>query len=306
MVKKSYLLITLLIASPFSSGASFDCAKAATSVEKLICSNDALSKLDEQLSAVYKGALASSRNKDSIKQQQMEWIKQQRTCANAQCLSQAYQNRIAELTNSLGLGSTSSNVSEQSSQSSPNFYTGKLKLTKGGEFPICNLIFTFLENSKNRISLGHSIDSLGAIKGVTLPEWQEISDEEYLKIIAPESLVNPKAIAARAESKKKFPDWKHYRAKVNFDREVNAEYFVIKGEFNDPNYSSGGSYHILQDEKTLHKDTNQSLYGRIFLYNNETYIFDSDGYGKYFSVSKTSRAVRGIGDYGWCEYHPAD
>lgn len=305
MAKKSYLLFALFLTSPSLLAASFDCTKATTSVEKLICNNEDISSLDDQLAKSYKSALEKTSDKEGFKKAQVEWLKQQRLCKDVACLSSVYQERISVLNNQVSSSPTVSETS-QSSQSSTAFYSGKLKLTRGGEFPICNLIFTFLENPKSRAQLGQTVDPLSAIKGVTLPEWQEISNEEYLKIIAPESISDPKAIATRTETKKKYPNWKHYRAKVNFDREVNAAYFVIKSEFNDPNYSSGGSYRILQDEKTLYKDTNQNLYGRIFFYNNEAYIFDNDGYGKYFSVSKTSRAVKGIGDYGWCEYHPAN
>ena len=41
----------------FTFAAGFDCTKATSTVEKLICSDDKLSKADEQLSAVYSKAL---------------------------------------------------------------------------------------------------------------------------------------------------------------------------------------------------------------------------------------------------------
>jgi hypothetical protein len=158
----------------------------------------------------------------------VEWLKLHRSCANVQYLNQIYQDRIAVLTGSLSSLAASSNATSQSSQSSDSFYTGKFKLTKGGEFPVCNAIFAFLENPKNRAFLGQTVNPLIAIKGVTLPEWKEVSEEEYLKIIDPSLLTDPKAISVRTESKKKYPNWKQYRAKVNFDRESNAEYYVIK------------------------------------------------------------------------------
>lgn len=305
MAIKSYLLIALFLTSPPLLAASFDCTKAATSVEKLICNNEDISSLDDQLAKSYKSALEKTSDKEGFKKAQVEWLKQQRLCKDVACLSSVYQERISVLNNQVSSSSTASETS-QSSQSSTAFYSGKLKLTRGGEFPICNLIFTFLENPKNRAQLGQTVDPLSAIKGVTLPEWQEISNEEYLKIIAPESLTDPKAIATRAESKRKYPNAKNYKAKINFDREVNAEYYVIKGEFNDPNNFYGGAYHILQDEKTLYKDAGQSMYGRIFFYNNETYVLRRDTDGKYFSISKTSRAVKGIGDAGWCSIYSID
>src|SRR5215472_14292419 len=43
-----------------SQAASFDCAKAQTKVEKLICSNPTLSKADDALAAAYKKAMAAA------------------------------------------------------------------------------------------------------------------------------------------------------------------------------------------------------------------------------------------------------
>ena len=90
MAKKSYLLITLLAASPFSFGASFDCAKASSTTEKLICGDETISALDEQLAASYKSALEKSSDKDALKKTQLDWLKQQRACKDKTCLSQAY------------------------------------------------------------------------------------------------------------------------------------------------------------------------------------------------------------------------
>jgi uncharacterized protein len=43
--------------------ASFDCGKAASEVEKLICGDDELSKLDDSLSEAYQEALKTERSK---------------------------------------------------------------------------------------------------------------------------------------------------------------------------------------------------------------------------------------------------
>ncbi len=57
-MKKIHLFALLLtFFAQLSCAASFDCAKASTQVERLICSDESLSKLDEQLSGSYKQAL---------------------------------------------------------------------------------------------------------------------------------------------------------------------------------------------------------------------------------------------------------
>lgn len=51
-------------------GASFDCTQAKSDVEKTICQDDELSKLDNDLNKIYKEALDKADNKDNLKQDQ--------------------------------------------------------------------------------------------------------------------------------------------------------------------------------------------------------------------------------------------
>lgn len=77
---------------------SFNCQNASARVEKMICNSEELSKLDVQLSDVYKTALSADANKELIKQQQNNWRKNIRdACALDPCVKTAYKNRIAEL-----------------------------------------------------------------------------------------------------------------------------------------------------------------------------------------------------------------
>jgi len=78
--------------------ASFDCGKANTEVERLICSNDELSKLDESLNEVYLQALNRSDIKEQAIESQRQWLKYERdVCQNAECIKKAYETRIKEL-----------------------------------------------------------------------------------------------------------------------------------------------------------------------------------------------------------------
>lgn len=76
--------------------ASFDCGKATTKVEKLICSDAAISKLDEELAAAYKTALRGE-NQDSIRQTQKQWMKGRNGCADAVCVKRTYETRLQGL-----------------------------------------------------------------------------------------------------------------------------------------------------------------------------------------------------------------
>lgn len=54
---------------------SFDCTKASTLVENVICSDNDISTLDETLSSSYRDALAAANNANNIKIDQRNWLK---------------------------------------------------------------------------------------------------------------------------------------------------------------------------------------------------------------------------------------
>ncbi len=79
-------------------GASFDCSKASTAVEKMICADPNLADVDASTAAAYKIGLAASVNPDGYKQGQANWRKNVRdACTDAACLSRVYQERLREL-----------------------------------------------------------------------------------------------------------------------------------------------------------------------------------------------------------------
>jgi len=92
------LVAISLVWMPHVHSASFDCAKAKTKVDKLVCGDPKLSGLDDKLTALYNKVLAQSPVPEDTKQQQREWVKDPRNlCKNADCLERAYTNRISDL-----------------------------------------------------------------------------------------------------------------------------------------------------------------------------------------------------------------
>ena len=82
--------------SPFAP--SFDCAKAGTGPERLICSDRELSKLDVDLSQAYSRAREKSADKNKLKSEQLEWFKRSRNaCSDKSCMETAYKQRISDL-----------------------------------------------------------------------------------------------------------------------------------------------------------------------------------------------------------------
>jgi uncharacterized protein len=99
MVRISFWVLSAIFVFPtVNFAASFDCSKATSEVEKLICGNDDLSRLDEYLHKAYLKAL----KRPDIKQQTIEgqklWLKNNRNaCRDAKCIRKAYKMRIKEL-----------------------------------------------------------------------------------------------------------------------------------------------------------------------------------------------------------------
>jgi len=95
------LFAPLLLAMQPVAAASFDCGKAHSPMEKLICSDANLSKLDDDLAAAYKQAITASQSKSTITQWQRAWLRSYpvASCKNAQCLESAISTRIDLLRN---------------------------------------------------------------------------------------------------------------------------------------------------------------------------------------------------------------
>jgi uncharacterized protein len=91
-------LIALSIQPTWCFGASFDCRKAATAVEKLVCSSKEVRVLDIQLYEAYQRAQRLTANTDAIRSQQRRWLNEIRNlCKTVECLTNVYKERISEL-----------------------------------------------------------------------------------------------------------------------------------------------------------------------------------------------------------------
>ncbi|WP_429063485.1 lysozyme inhibitor LprI family protein [Aeromonas bestiarum] len=98
---KTLFIATSFVISPYlSHAASFDCQKAKTSNEKLICLTPELSQLDEQLAKQYFLSIKKSEDDDVIKISQRAWLKQiKKECSTADCLIKNYSIRLDTLRN---------------------------------------------------------------------------------------------------------------------------------------------------------------------------------------------------------------
>ncbi len=82
-----------------SAAQSFDCAKAQTRIEKMICADRAVADLDEFLGRYYAASRAEIPGAAAcLQSDQQQWLKTTRdACADGACLKSAYLNRLSEL-----------------------------------------------------------------------------------------------------------------------------------------------------------------------------------------------------------------
>ena len=75
---------------------SFDCAKASTNAEKLVCSDNELANLDNELASTYSKVRNSldSAGKKQLTSEQKAWLATYNQCANKECVKQKLQERI--------------------------------------------------------------------------------------------------------------------------------------------------------------------------------------------------------------------
>jgi len=88
----------VLCSSGTVNAASFDCAQASNTPEKLVCSDKKISFLDEKLAVIYEARLKASANVAHDRRQQRAWLTSERNaCVDIDCLRKAYRSRIIQL-----------------------------------------------------------------------------------------------------------------------------------------------------------------------------------------------------------------
>lgn len=104
MKRCALLFILAAMIAPAAAGPSFDCAKAATAVEKTVCSdeNAELALRDAALARLY-GALKEHGGHDKVLGGQSAWLGSRDACgSDAKCLIKRYDERLAVLAREAG------------------------------------------------------------------------------------------------------------------------------------------------------------------------------------------------------------
>jgi len=132
--------------------ASFDCSKAASWTEQMICGDAPLSRMDDRMAVTYKQAFEVL-DKNMLKTTQLAWIKKQRTCKDIMCLRDLYTARSDELYD-LIIKSSPSSVGKLDSANAKNSSQDSVKkqltfkLVDGDPFPLCQPYVDMLNATK--------------------------------------------------------------------------------------------------------------------------------------------------------------
>jgi uncharacterized protein len=90
--------IGAVMLAPFSDEASFDCKQARSFVEKSICADPELSRMDGALAQVYREALGRASDPNGLKYEQRDWLRRKRDlCRDVECIRAAYAERLQQL-----------------------------------------------------------------------------------------------------------------------------------------------------------------------------------------------------------------
>lgn len=162
MKKAMWIFLGGLVLHGAAQAASFDCAKAQSKVEKLICADAELSKLDEDLAVAYVAAIKDAGNA-GVRQTQKQWVAQRNSCTEVACVKDAYVKRIAEL------------LSDK-----PSGY----RMLQGQGYTLCEAAFKRINEEVTRKPNGPvcGYDILRSIPGVTSPNWVKLDLKEHKEL----------------------------------------------------------------------------------------------------------------------------
>jgi uncharacterized protein len=303
------LITALLITNCFATAAyaaSFDCTKATTKTEKLICADEKLSALDEQLANAYKTASETVTDKNALKAEQKKWLKQKRNvCTDVACLSQVYQARISALTasNTPAAADVAAN-SMLAKDTKPAISSEKsitFKLVFGDSYPICKPYVDMLNAAKY---VGFS--ELACERKI-LPEfpqfkainWTEITDKKEMEKILEERLkvhyaLEKIAYSYTGEFNEIVKSIRKNEAKMYFSKDdVNKdgqEDTVYKMQyhinFNNPNACELADVFYVKDAKIITGNEKQYVMGPYYTFNlsghNQLFYFEGLMYNSFW------------------------
>ncbi|HWR76234.1 MAG TPA: hypothetical protein VN283_03360 [Thiobacillus sp.] len=167
------IVLVGLMLSCVAQAASFDCAKAQTKVEKLVCADLALSKQDEVMLSAYQNAYKHTADPAGLKIEQRKWLGVRNACKDIDCLITAYSTRLTRLNEILA-------------QPKPCFRLLERKWpeVQSGHYPVCVAYLKNLNQFCKEVSSTCEYKLDPEIKELAIPDWEAIDPIANLELIA--------------------------------------------------------------------------------------------------------------------------
>lgn len=169
-----WIVLAWVTLACIAQAASFDCTKAQSSTEQLICNTPKLSKLDEELAVNYKTALQDKAHAKAIKKEQIKWLKEIDICPTTECVTWSYGWRIVALQNQIASFLLTQRPSKQKvEQDRKAGFKGEYFLTKSEDL-ICEP-FTQNLNEFRKLDFDECAPRLSEkFPEFSRPEWKEV------------------------------------------------------------------------------------------------------------------------------------
>ncbi len=225
-IKKIFWLMSILapiILAPTAYPASFDCTRAMSRVEKLICGDAELSRLDEEMKTAYQQASQNAADPVGLRAEQKQWLGLRDFCKDAGCVNQVYRARLASLYSMI-----------QASKPCFRLLERKWPEVASGHYPVCVDLLKSMNTYCSYLPLCEwKVDPF--ITSLSVPQWEELDPREHLKLIqhmyqgqsdfqAPEEQwepIPPDTLRNIHEGKTRL-----WRAWIDVDRDGQKEYVV--------------------------------------------------------------------------------
>jgi len=179
-----FALLSLLLEVD-AQAASFDCAKAQTKVEHLICDNPEISKLDDALRASYKTALKDEKQANFIRLKQKQWMKERNSCDDAACVKSAYKRRLSSLANKPRV-TDDRVVAKQRMRPRAQRGDWTYRGNSGGNEPLCHALLRRLnryDRDEESQNYACSFPVLASYPKFTPPPWEELDIRQHEELL---------------------------------------------------------------------------------------------------------------------------
>ena len=199
-----FALLPLCLTTAKAGGTGFDCTKAHSAFERLACGEAVettsgggniltdsemkeLAKLDEELNAVYKEAMAKHFDPALLRKEQRAWLKLRERCVQDDGCGtlSLYADRIDNLRYDLahppqsGAEKESARLLSMGSPPGDNFTFSRGAIFKGYGFGLCEALVRWFNHTTPKGDLVCEARLIRSMPGIVEPGWQELSISQH-------------------------------------------------------------------------------------------------------------------------------